>query len=112
MTPFFTHHMTLLFDALCYHAAHRCYDSALQCLPRINKAEQVFHVSLQKEKAIFEEHKHDLHSSYDEHERLAIVMEGQEYEINAAYGPFLQYLAMIHILATIQFGFKSTERVE
>jgi len=67
-------------------------------MPAIRKAESDFNILLQQETTILERHKDDPDSSYNEHERLAITMESQEYEIGLAYGPFLQYLATVHIL--------------
>jgi len=98
MKPFFTHHTTLLLDAMCFHAARRNYHAAAQCVPTIRKAESDFSISLQQETAILERHKDDPDSLYDEHERLAIMMGSQEYEIGLAYGSFLQCLAIVHIL--------------
>jgi hypothetical protein len=94
----FTHYTTLLLDAMCYHAAQLIYDSAARCIPRIRQAESDFDNLLQQEIALLERHRNNLDGAYDEHERLAIVMEGQEYEIGLVYGPFLQHLATVHIL--------------
>lgn len=98
MKPLFTHYTTLLLDAMCFHAARRNYDAATRCVPAIRKAESDFEILLQQETTILEEHRGGPVSSYNEHERLAVMMESQEYEIGLAYGPFLQHLATVHIL--------------
>ena len=94
----FAHYTTLSFDAMCYHAARRNYNSAAECIPRIRQAENDFNELLQRETALLEKHGNDLDATYDEHEQLAIIMENREYEIGSAYGPFLQHLATVHIL--------------
>ena len=96
--PSFDHYTTLAFDALCYHAAKTNYEAAEKCIPQIQRARSGFNNLLQQEIALLAMFKDDPSASYDEHEPLAIMMEGAEFDINSAYGPFLQYLASTHIL--------------
>jgi hypothetical protein len=108
----FTHYTTLLLDAMCYHAAQLNYDSAMRCIPRIRQAESDFDNLLQQEIALLERHRNNLDKAYDEHERLAIAMEDQEYEIGLVYGLFLQHLAIVHVLCVTSLEAHITTRAK
>jgi hypothetical protein len=70
------------------------YDAARQALASIKKLEPKIRRALQR----FERLKNRPASS-DEIESIGIQMEGAEYDIGVAYGPYLRLIASVHVLA-------------
>ena len=89
---------TLLVDAMYFHAGRKCYEAAKQALKRIDKSRKYFEKLRNKEAIIIERYDNDIIEAYDKLEPLYIQMEGAEYRIGAAYGPYLQNIAITHIL--------------
>lgn len=88
---------TLLVDAMYFHAARKCYETAEQALKGIDNSRKYFEKLRNKEAIIIERYDNDLRA-YDKLEPIYIQMEGAEYRIGAAYGPYLQNIAITHIL--------------
>ena len=95
--------MTVLaVDAMYFHAAKEALKRAVAATKAIDKAEirvarhqaKIDRVNQQREEGKLDDSAH-----YDKLEPLAIQMESVEYGVGAAYGPFLQHLATVHIFA-------------
>ncbi len=87
----------LLIDAMYFHAAKKSYVAAKTALKRINEARKYFSSLRFQEEEIKERHD-DFSDQYDQLEPIYIQMESAEYAIGAAYGPYLQNIAITHIL--------------
>ena len=53
----------------------------------------------QKWDSVEKKYKNDATTRYDKHEPLAIQLEGADYDVGVAYGPYLQALAITHIMS-------------
>jgi hypothetical protein len=85
---------------LYYHAARHAYEAAQRCAPAIKKAQARIERLIAKEHRILATHDGDRYAAADELETIYIQMEDAEYAMGAAYGPLLEHLATVHILAT------------
>lgn len=85
---------SLMLDALYYHAATEALDRAKRHLPRIERARKRTE-ALQNR---FESLRRSP-SKYDRLEAIAVQLEGAEDQLGLAYGPMLQSLATVHVLA-------------
>ena len=81
-----------------YHAAQKNFKAAKRGSKEIEKAEKGFARLRAKEKRILDKHSNEPLGAYNELEPVYIQMEGAEYDIAAAYGLQIQYLALVHIL--------------
>lgn len=97
-SPMASWYSTLRADAMYYHAAMTSHAAARGALQGIEKAKNDFSSLRKKEKRILDKHKGDTLKAYDELEPLYITMESAEHVIGAAYGPYLQNIAITHIL--------------
>lgn len=90
----------LMIDAMYYHAARQSYDQALKLTNLIDEAEQKLWELEEKWENAEGEYEGETNASllYEIQERLAIEMENAEYNIGVAYGPYLQAIAVTHIL--------------
>lgn len=95
-----TWYTTLRIDSMYFHAAKISYAAAKQALTGIEKARKDFELLRQEELDILDKYNGDPLKAYDELEPLYIQMESAEYKIGSAYGPYLQHIAMTHILCT------------
>src|SRR6266849_4801087 len=95
--------MTVLaVDAMYFHAAKKALKRAVVATKTIDKAEmrvarhqgRIDRLNQQYEEGEIHDSAH-----YDKLEPLAIQMESLEYDVGAAYGPFLQHLATVHVFA-------------
>jgi hypothetical protein len=89
---------TLRADAMYYHAAKMSYKAAAVAKNGIKRANKDFALLCDKEEVILNKYDRDYSKAYDELEPLYIQMDGSEYDIGAAYGPYLQNIAITHIL--------------
>ena len=83
-----------------YHAARHAYEAVQRCAPAIKKAQARIERLIAKEHRILATHDGDRYAAADELETIYIQMEDAEYAMGAAYGPLLEHLATVHILAT------------
>ncbi len=88
---------TLLIDAMYFHVAKQSYVAAKRSLKGIGKAIKIFADLRAKEADIKERYADDIMEAYNELEPIYIQMEDAEYGIGAAYGPYLQNVAITHI---------------
>ncbi len=95
--------MTVLaVDAMYFHGAKEALKRAAAATKAIDKAEmrvgrhqaKIDRVNQQLEEGGLDDSAH-----YDKPEPLAVQMESIEYDVGAAYGPFLQHLATVHVFA-------------
>lgn len=94
--------MTVLaVDAMYFNAAKEALSRAARVTKEINKAERRLSRCQAKIDRLIELREDDevVPSCYDKLERLALQMEDLEYGVGAAYGPFLQNLAAVHVFA-------------
>jgi len=95
--------MTVLaVDAMYYHAARQAFKMAGKSTKAIEKAEERVARFQAKIDSLNEQHEEgeiDDSTHYDKLEPLAIQMESVEYGVGAAYGPFLQHLATVHVFS-------------
>lgn len=89
---------TLSIDAMYFHSAKGCYKAAKVTLKNIGKARKAFSDLRCEEADILGRHDGDSYKAYDELEPIYIQMDGAEYNIGVAYGPYLQNIALTHIL--------------
>lgn len=89
---------TLSIDAMYFHSAKGCYKVAKVSLKDIGKARKAFANLRNEEADILGRYDGDSYKAYDELEPIYIQMDGAEYNIGAAYGPYLQNIALTHIL--------------
>lgn len=93
--------MTVLaVDAMYFHAAQQAYERARSSTKAIDRAEQrVARLQSRIDRLNEQRDEGELGASahYDKLEPLAIRMEDVEYGVGVAYGPFLQYLATVHV---------------
>jgi hypothetical protein len=92
----------LAVDAMYLHAARQSLRRALVAQKRITRAERRLERHQARLDAVTTRYGLDeigAAEHYDELEPLAIQMEGVEHKVGAAYGPFLQQLAAVHIFA-------------
>ena len=90
---------SLLLDAMYYHAARKHYLAAKSSVAGIRKARQRF-INLRNEEELFLQKYSNSKEKYDKLEPIYIKMESVEHNIGAAYGPYLQHIALTHILCT------------
>jgi len=93
----------LVVDAMYFHAARQAFERAGQSIKLIERAEKRVARHQAKIDSIneqLEEGEIDDSTHYDKLEPLAIQMDGLEYQLGAAYGPFLEHLAAVHIFST------------
>jgi len=96
--PQYIWYTTLLLDAMYYHAAKLSFNAAKKALKGIGIAKKRFAELKQKEEDILDRHDGDSYKAYDELEQIYIQMDHVEHDIGAAYGPYLQQIAITHIL--------------
>lgn len=89
---------TLQIDAMYFHAAKNCCEAASSTLENIDKAKNAFADLRNEEAEILERYDNDSWKAYDDLEPIYIQMENAEFDIGAAYGPYLQNIALTHIL--------------
>lgn len=89
----------LMVDAMYYHAACQNYGHAMNLTKAIEKAEQKVRQLQRRWDHIKEKYEDDAATLYTRQERLAIQMESADYNVGIAYGPYLQSLAMTHIMS-------------
>ncbi len=89
---------TLSIDAMYFHSAKGCCEVAKVSLKAIGKARKAFADLRNEEADILDQHDGDSYKAYDDLEPIYIQMDGAEYDIGAAYGPYLQNIALTHIL--------------
>lgn len=89
---------TLLIDAMYFHSARGCCDVAKISLKGIGKARKEFADLRNEEADILDRYDGDSWKAYDDLEPIYIQMESAEYNIGAAYGPYLQNIVLNHIL--------------
>jgi hypothetical protein len=95
--------MTVLaVDAMYFDAAKRALSRANAATKAIDKAEMRVARHQAKIDRVNQQHEEgelDASDHYNKLEPLAIEMESVEYDVGAAYGPFLQHLAATHVFA-------------
>lgn len=95
--------MTVLaVDAMYFHAAKEALKRAVVATKTIDKAElrvARHQARIDRVNQQYEEDELDDSALYSKIEPLAIQMESIEYDVGAAYGPFLQHLATVHVFA-------------
>jgi hypothetical protein len=89
-------------DAMLFHAAKEALKRAVVATRAIAKAEtrvarHQAKIDLVRQR--YEEGALDESVFYNRFEPLAIQMESLEYDVGAAYGPFLQHVATVHVFA-------------
>lgn len=82
-----------------FHAACGAFEKAIGEQRRLNRAQKRTARLREREEAALERHEGDVFKAYDELEPVYIQMESADYQLGAAYAPFLQSLALVHILA-------------
>jgi len=96
--PFPTWFAALQIDEMYFHAAKSCCENASSAIVNIENAKKTFTGLRNEEAEILERYDGDSWKAGDELETICIQMEGAEYDIGAAYGPYLQSIALTHIL--------------
>lgn len=95
--------MTVLaVDAMYFHAASQAFTRARQSTKAIEQAEERVARYQAKIDSLNEQHiegQINAANHYEKLEPLAIQMDGVEYRVGAAYGPFLQHLATVHVFS-------------
>ena len=91
---------TLEIDAMYFYSAKVFYQKAKEAISEIKDAELVNDLICDKEKRILDKYNGDSERAYDELEPLFPQLEGAEYKIGAAYGPFIQNIVITHVLCT------------
>jgi hypothetical protein len=89
----------LIIDAMYYHAASESLEHAKSFTKVIEKAEQRVMQLQRKWDYANEKYMGDAVARYNHQERLAIQMESADYDVGVAYGPYLQALAITHIMS-------------
>src|SRR3990172_6833468 len=89
----------LMVDAMYYHAACQSYEHAKRLTKAIEKAEQKVRLLQRRWDSVKEKYEDDAASRYKFQERLAIQMESADYDVGVAYGPYLQALAITHVMS-------------
>ena len=84
-----------------FHAAQTSYRAAKSALKGIGQARKDFADLRKEEAAILGKHDSHYWSAYDELESTYIQMDNSQHGIGAAYGPYLQNIAITHILCTM-----------
>jgi len=82
-----------------FHAACGALQKAVGEQRRIDRAQKRIARLKEREEIALERHNGDAYAAYDELEPVYIQMENADYELGMAYAPFLQSLALVHILA-------------
>lgn len=93
---------SLAVDAMYFHAARQAFKDAEESTKAVEKAElraSRHRTKFDRVNQQYEDGKIDDSTRYDKIERLAIQMEDIDYEVGAAYGPFLQHLATVHVFS-------------
>jgi hypothetical protein len=86
-------------DEMYFHAACGALQKAVVEQRRIDRAQKRIARLKEREEIALERHEGDVFKAYDELEPVYIQMESADYELGAAYAPFLESLALVHILA-------------
>jgi len=89
---------TLLIDAMYFHSAKVFCNVAKMSLKAVGKARRAFADLRNEEAEILGRYDGDSWKAYDNLEPIYIQMDSAEYNICAAYGPYLQNIALTHIL--------------
>lgn len=84
-------------DAMYFDAAVRALESAKESISGIDAARSTVDRTLESMEQV--EAEPGIKANHAEFERLAIAMESYEAGLSAAYGPFLQSLASVHLLS-------------
>jgi hypothetical protein len=87
-----------LVDAMYMHAAWASFDRATKEENRIQRADRGIQRLKEREERILARHGGAVFDAYDELEPVYIQMEGADYNLCQAYGPFVQSVALVHIL--------------
>jgi hypothetical protein len=90
---------TLLVDAMYLHAARASFQRALKQESKIEKARRKSAQLSSRVDRILSKHEGNSWNAYDELEPVYIQMESTDYRLGEAYGPQLQNLASVQILA-------------
>lgn len=90
---------SLLLDAMYYHAARSCYLTAKNALAGIRRTKQGF-LDLRNKEDLIKRTNENSDKSYNKLEQIYIQMESAEHNIGSSYGPYLQNIALTHILCT------------
>lgn len=82
-----------------YHMASQSFERARSFIKVIERAEQRVSQLQQKWDYVNEKYGDDAVARYNHQERLAIQMESADYDVGVAYGPYLQALAITHVMS-------------
>lgn len=86
-------------DAMYFHAARQAHERAKRKIADVQSVENRFATLDEDYNAVLEKHGDDFHSACDELERIAIQLSGAHDELGFVYGPFLNEVAVVHILS-------------
>ncbi|MFI5352074.1 MAG: hypothetical protein ACHQZS_03850 [Candidatus Binatales bacterium] len=86
-------------DAMYFHAARESHARALKEEKRVRRARLAVDELEQRRQDALDAHGGDAYAAGDEIERICTQLERKDYALGEAYGPYLQALAVAHILA-------------
>jgi hypothetical protein len=86
-------------DKMYFHAACGAFEKAVGEQRQVDRAQRRIARLKEREEIALARHEGDVFAAYDDLEPVYIQMESADYELGAAYAPFLQSLALVHILA-------------
>ena len=92
-------HTYLRLDGMYFRSAQASLEKARASRAGIKKARAAYRIQLARLEAIQTKYDGDVERAYDELEPVAISMEDFEYRVGLAYAPYLEGLALTHILS-------------